>query len=290
MIHEKSLGSRAFDAVNAMLLLGCAAVTIVPFIHIVAGSLTTAEGLLRNSFVLFPTDFTLEAYRYIFSSGSIANSLLVTVYITVLGTLFNLLFTVLTAYPLARNPIIGKRVILFLIVLTIIFRPGMIPNFIVVKSVGLLDSIWSLILPSLISPFYLIIMKNFFQQLPRELEESAKIDGYNDASILFRIFLPLSKPMLATFSLFYAVANWNTFMPALLYINDSAKWPIQIILRQIVLLAAGGAGASEAVGEFAVQPSVKMAVIVVATLPIMLVYLMAQKYFVTGLMVGSVKG
>ncbi|MEK3916724.1 carbohydrate ABC transporter permease [Paenibacillus sp. FSL H7-0331] len=290
MIHEKSIGSRMFDIINYLLLFGCAIATIVPFIHIVAGSLTTAEGLLQNSFVLIPTDFTLDAYRYIFTSDSIANSLLITIYITVLGTLFNLLFTVLTAYPLARNPIIGKQLILFLIVLTIVFRPGMIPNFIVVKSVGLLDSIWSLIIPSLISPFYLIITKNFFQQLPKELEESAKIDGYNDLQILFRIFLPLSKPMLATFSLFYAVANWNTFMPALLYINDATKWPIQIILRQIVLLAAGGAGAADAAGEFAVPPSVKMAVIVIATLPIMLVYMMLQKYFVSGLMVGSVKG
>ncbi|NHN29711.1 carbohydrate ABC transporter permease [Paenibacillus agricola] len=290
MTYEKSIGSRLFDIINYVVLLLFAMVTILPFIHIIAGSLTTAEGLLQNSFVLIPTDFTLDAYRYIFSSDSIANSLLITVYITALGTLFNLVFTVLTAYPLARNPIMGKKLIMFLIVLTIVFRPGMIPNFIVVKSAGLLDSIWSLIIPSLISPFYLIITKNFFQQLPKELEESAKIDGYNDLQILFRIFLPLSKPMLATFSLFYAVANWNTFMPALLYINDSTKWPIQIMLRQIVLLAAGGAGASDAAGEFAVPPSVKMAVIVVATLPIMLVYMLLQKYFVSGLMVGSVKG
>jgi putative aldouronate transport system permease protein len=290
MIYEKSIGSRAFDVVNYVILLLFSMVTLLPFIHIISGSLTTTEEMLQNNFVLIPSTFSLDAYRYIFSSDSIANSLLVTLYITVLGTVFNLLFTVLMAYPLARVHVIGKKLIMFSIILTVVFQPGMIPNFIIVKSVGLLNSLWAVIIPSLISPFYLIITKNFFQQLPKELEESAKIDGYNDLQILLRIFLPLSKPMLAAFALFYAVANWNTFMPALLYINDSTKWPIQVILRQIVLLAAGGVGVSDDSGQFAVPPTVKMAVIVVATLPILVVYPLLQKHFVKGLMVGSVKG
>lgn len=290
MIYEKSFGSRAFDIVNYGLLFLFAMAALLPFVHIISGSLTTAEEMLRSHFILIPTEFSLDAYRYIFSSDSIANSLLVTLYITVVGTLFNLGFTVLMAYPLARVNVIGKNTIMFLIVLTIVFRPGMIPNFMVVKSLGLLDSFWAIIIPSLISPFYLIITKNFFQQLPKELEESAKIDGYNDLQILMRIFLPLSKPMLATFTLFYAVANWNTFMSALMYINDSTKWPIQVVLRQIVLLAAGGAGVSDDAGQFAVPPTVKMAVIVVATLPILIVYPLLQKHFVKGLMLGSVKG
>lgn len=167
----------------------------------------------------------------------------------------------------------------------------MIPAFLLIKALGLLNSFWALLLPGAISVFNLIILKNFFQQLPDGLEESAKIDGANDLVILFRLVLPLSLPAIATFSLFYAVGHWNTFMAAVLYINDSEKWPIQVLLRSIVMLSQGWLDNPEAAADQAVPPeTVKMAVITVATLPILCVYPFLQKHFAKGVMLGSVKG
>lgn len=289
MIQNKSFGDRVFDIINYSLLSLFALASFLPFIYVIGCSFATQEEILQKGFLLFPTKFSLDAYKYIFSTDSLTRSLLVTVFITVTGTFINIMFTVLMAYPLAHKQIIGRKVIIFLVTFTMMFNPGIIPAFIIVKSLGLLNSYWSLLLPTAISAFNLIIMKNFFQQIPAELEESAKIDGCNDLVILLKIILPLSAPAIATFSLFYAVVNWNSFMNPLMYINDSRKWPIQILLRQIVLMSSGGAGDEGAM--IRVEPqTVKMAVVAVSTVPILLVYPFLQKHFVQGVMIGSVKG
>jgi len=292
-MSDRSFGSRLFDILNAAMLLIVAMITVIPFLFIVSGSLTPAEELLRKGVVLIPSELSLDAYRYIFSTDALVRSLLVTIYITAVGTLVNLFFTSLTAYGLARRDLYGRRALMLMIIFTMLFNGGIIPTFLVVKAFGLLDSYNSLIIPTAISAFNLIILKNFFQQLPDGLEEAAKIDGCNDFGILFRIVLPLSTPALATFALFYAVGHWNTFFSAILYINDSAKWPIQVLLRQVVIMSQGGIGDSTQFHEQFIAPppqTVSMAVIVVSTLPILLVYPFLQKHFTKGLLLGSIKG
>jgi len=229
MVQDKSFGSRLFDFLNYTLLMIFALTTVIPFISIISGSFATTEELLAHQFLLFPTRFTLDAYRYIFSTGAIMQSLYNSVFITVVGTITNLIFTILMAYPLGHSNLRGRRWIMMMVIFTMLFNGGMIPTFFVVKMTGLLNSVWSVIIPSAINAFNLVVLKNFFQQIPIELEESAKIDGCNYVGILVRIMLPLSLPAIATFALFYAVGHWNAYFHAVLYINDNKKWPVQVL-------------------------------------------------------------
>jgi putative aldouronate transport system permease protein len=216
--------------------------------------------------------------------------MLVSIYITTVGTLINLVFTALMAYPLAKPHLRGRQVIMLGVLFTMLFSGGMIPTYFVVKALHLTNTLWALMIPTAISAFNLIVLKNFFQQIPDGLEDSAKIDGCNDVGVLFRVVLPLSMPAMATFALFYAVAHWNQFFNAILYINDNTKWPIQVLLREIVILASGRIGDTE-IDDADIQPlTIRMAVIVFATLPILVVYPFLQKHFAKGVMLGSVKG
>ncbi|MEK3723062.1 carbohydrate ABC transporter permease [Paenibacillus sp. FSL H8-0034] len=291
-MHKRSVGGTIFDIGNITVLAVIALLTLFPFLHIVAGSLASAKEVLASKFILFPKEFSLEAYRFIFSENTLLRSLLITIFITIVGTLINMAMTLLMAYPLSRN-VKGKRTIMLLVVFTLLFSGGIIPSFLVVKSLGLLNTYGALWLPGAINSFYMIILINFFKQLPVEFEESAKMDGCNDPLLLWKIVIPLSLPAMATFSLFYSVSHWNTFFSALLYINDSHKWPIQILLRQIVIMSSGGIGDASFAAEasYVVPPqTVKMAVIVVATLPIIMVYPFLQKHFAKGVLLGSIKG
>lgn len=291
MVEDRTISGRIFSAVNFTLLAIIALVTVLPFVHVVAGSFTTSAELAANKFVLIPKVWSLEAYKFIFSTNTIFKALGVSIGVTLVGTLFSMFVTALMAYGLSRKDLDGRSVFNFLVVFTMLFHGGMIPTFLVVKELGLIDSYAALILPSAISAFNMIILKNFFQNIPEGLEESAKIDGCNDFGILFRIVLPLSLPAIATISLFYAVTYWNTYMSAILYLDDSAKWPIQVLLRQIVVLASGMDHSATLDGT--VPPpdqTIKMAVIVVATLPILMVYPFLQKHFAKGAMLGSMKG
>lgn len=291
-MREKTLGRYTFDIVNISLLSLFSLITIIPFIHVIASSFASVKEYNSKSFLLIPTEFSLSAYQYIFSTNALPKSLLITIAITIIGTLFSLLMTTLLAYPLSRRRFHFKRVIMFLIVFTMIFSGGMIPDYLVVKEMGLLNSYASLIIPRAIIAFYLIILINFFRGIPEEIEESAKIDGCGDLILLFRIMLPLALPAIATLTLFYAVFQWNTYLHAILYLNDSTKWPIQVLLRQIVMVSQAGFVEQGSVeGEASIPPeTVKMAVITVATLPILCVYPFLQKYFAKGALIGSVKG
>lgn len=291
MVEDRTISGRIFSAVNFTLLAIIALITVLPFVHVVAGSFTTSAELAANKFVLIPKVWSLEAYKFIFSTNTIFRALGVSIGVTLIGTLFSMFITSLMAYGLSRRDLDGRRVFNFLVVFTMLFHGGMIPTFLVVKELGLIDSYAALILPSAISAFNMIILKNFFQNIPEGLEESAKIDGCNDFGILFKIVLPLSLPAIATISLFYAVTYWNTYMTAILYLDNSAKWPIQVLLRQIVVLASGMDHSATLDGT--VPPpdqTIKMAVIVVATLPILMVYPFLQKHFAKGAMLGSMKG
>ncbi|MCY8914599.1 carbohydrate ABC transporter permease [Bacillus atrophaeus] len=288
--HNTKAG-RMFDVCNILFLGGVGAITILPFLYIIAGSFATEAELAQRSFFIFPKTFTLDAYRYVFSTPTFIRSMGVSIFITVVGTAVQLFFTFTMAYPLSKRHVKGRNLLLNLVIFSMLFSGGMIPTYIVVKSLGLLDSYWALILPMAINPFNLIIIKNFFQQLPRELEESAKIDGCSEIGVFWRIALPLSKPVIATFALFYAVGIWNDFFHALLYINDSAKWPLQMVLRQVTILSDLTAANGDMV-QNTVPPEqgIKLAVIVIATIPILAVYPFLQKHFAKGILIGSVKG
>lgn len=289
---KRSGGDRVFDSSVYVLLTLITVVTFFPILYIVAGSFASVKELAMNRFLLIPKEPSLDAYKYIFSTNTLMRSMGVTIMVTVVGTIVNLVMTCLMAYPLSRRELPGRKYLMYAVTFTLVFSGGMIPSYLVVNALGLIDSYAALIVPGAISSFNLILVKNFFQEIPQDLIDSAKIDGCNEVQVLMKIVLPLSKPALATFTMFYAVGHWNTFLTALLYLNDSKKWTIQVLLRQIVILAQGGIGDEASMGMQFVIPSqsVKMAVIVVATLPIVLFYPFMQKYFEKGVMVGSIKG
>ncbi|WP_127590217.1 carbohydrate ABC transporter permease [Paenibacillus lautus] len=290
MRQDQTWGNRLFDIINHSILFIVAIVCILPFVYVLAVSFASPAEVAKGGLILWPKEWSLVSYQYIFSSDTLPRSLLVSIYITVVGTLINLAFTSLMAYPLSKPHLRGRNPILLGVLITMLFSGGMIPTYFVVNGLNLTNTLWSLMIPSAISAFNLIVLKNFFQQIPDGLEDSAKIDGCNDLGVLIRIVLPLSLPAMATFGLFYAVAHWNTFFNAILYINDNEKWPIQVLLREIVILAQSRVGDSS-FDEMDVQPlTIRMAVIVFATVPILLVYPFLQKHFAKGVMLGSVKG
>lgn len=289
-LHNTKAG-RVFDIFNVIGLTAFSVIMILPFIYVIAGSFATELELATRDFFLWPRQFSFASYKYIFSTNTFVRSLFITICVTMTGTLVQLFLSVVFAYPLSRKNLQIRNIIMNFVVFAMLFSGGMIPTYLVVKNLGLLDTYAALILPIAINPFNLIIIKNFFQGLPVELEEAAKIDGANEVDILARVFLPLSKPMMATMALFYAVSTWNDFMNPLLYINDSSKWPIQLLLRQINM-SASSSGALADYDPAVVPPEqgIKFAVIIVATLPILFFYPFLQKYFTKGVMVGSVKG
>ena len=289
-LRPLTYGERVFRVVNVILLSGFALICLIPFIHVIGSSFASPGELATTNFLLIPREFTLDAYRYILSTPTIFRAMGVSVVVTVGGTLLSLVVTALMAYALAKPYLLGRRAVNFMVIFTMLFSGGMIPTFIVVSKLGLLDSLWSLVLPVTVNAFNFVIMRNFFQGIPDSLEESARIDGCSELGVFLRIVLPLSVASIATIGLFYAVTYWNTYMHAILYINDASKWPIQVLLRQIVIVSSGVNADASVVDVVPPAQSVKMAVIAVATLPMLMVYPFVQRYFVKGAMIGSVKG
>ncbi|MDR2932730.1 MAG: carbohydrate ABC transporter permease [Oscillospiraceae bacterium] len=288
---DKSLSAKISQAVLIIVLTVISAIMVIPILHVVASSFSTQESLIQSRFLLFPTDFSLDAYTYIFSTNTFFDGMKVSIFITVFGTVLKMIVTLMLAYALAHKSMPGRKIMNYAVLVTLVFNAGMIPNFMAITGYGLKNSLWALILPGLIDPFNLIVIRGFIQAIPEEIEESAKLDGANEARILFSIIVPLSMAAIATFSLFYAVVIWNSYFDAILYISDSKKFPVQVLLRQIVLMS-GGLGDSSALGtDFYVPPrTVRMAVITAATAPILFVYPFVQKHFAKGVMLGSVKG
>lgn len=291
---KKSPAERVGMTFVYLICIMAGVLTIVPFLYVVAGSFATEKELVERAFFIIPHEISFNAYKYIIKDGSIFRGLVNSFFIMIAGTFVNMLFTATMAYPLSKSWLKGRNLVLNIIIVTMLFSGGMIPNYLVVKNLQLLDSYWALILPGAINAFNLIIIKNFFQELPAELEEAAKIDGCTDVGIFVKIILPLSKPALASVGLFYAVSHWNDFFNSLIYLNSTKKFPVQIILRQIVLLAQGATADGSAIdfgaGGTPPELAVKMAATVVATIPILCVYPFVQKYFEQGVMVGAVKG
>lgn len=271
-----------------------ALITLLPFIYIVAGSFATERELTERAFFLIPHTISMNAYDYIFKTGDAIHGLKNSIIVTVVGTFINMFFSCTLAYPLSRPYFKGRTFFTNMVIITMLFSGGMVPSYIMISNVlHLKDSFWALWLPGAINPFNMIIIKNFFQGLPMELEEAARMDGCNDGQTFLKIILPLSKPVIASVSLFYAVTHWNSYFNAMMYISDKNLEVIQIVLRRIIFLTSSIATESGFDwGPFGMPPqkAVKMATTVVATVPILLVYPFIQKYFTQGVMVGSVKG
>ena len=269
-----------------------ALLTLYPFYNVLIVSFSNTVTSVKYSPYLFPHVFDLTGYKAIIKDVYFFKSLGTTLLVTVLGTTLNMVFSVVAAYVLSRKRLIGRKVFLSAILFTMLFSGGLIPTYLVICDLQLDNTIWSMILPTMISTYYLIIMKNYFASLPPSLEEAARIDGANEFVVLTRIFVPISKPFMATFALFYAVERWNGWWEAFLYINDKNIKPLQIYLRDILVsfnTQLGSQAQSMLSGDKVFVQSVQMAAIVITMLPILCLYPFLQKYFVKGVMIGSVK-
>ena len=290
-IKRRSVGDIIANVVIYILLTLIAVIMVIPFIYVIAASFATEAEIQTRPIFFIPDSPTLDAYARIFDMNDmgtrVIQSLFISVCVTALGTFINLFFTTTMAYGLSRTNLIGKKPLLNMVLFTMVFGGGMIPLFLVVKGLGMYDTYAALILPGAISAYNMIIVRNFFMELPRELEEAASIDGCSDIGIFIKIALPLSLPCLATFGLFYAVGHWNNYFGALLYLEDSTKFPFQLVLRNIVMQTAETQTDPNALIP---EDTLKMAVIVIGTVPILIVYPFLQKHFAAGVMVGAVKG
>ncbi len=274
-----------------MLLSVFALLALAPFIHVLAQSFSSYRALMSGEVVFWPVEFTMHAYGEVLRDQAFTRSFLISVERTIAGTVLNVFLTCLLAYPLTKAYIKGRSTIMFMIVFTMIFSGGMIPTYLIVKSVGLLNSFWAYLIPGAISAFNVIIMKNFFQSVPAELEESARIDGCGNLRILFIIIIPLSMPVIATIALFHAVGHWNSFFDAVLYINKSELYPLQVYLRNLFQFNQTDIHLNDALEQqLLALESLKGAALITSTLPILIVYPFLQKYFVKGVMLGSIKG
>lgn len=285
---------RAFQIFDCLFLFLLSLTFIIPFITVFSTSfIGEAELARRGSFILIPQNIDLSAYKVLLGANSIIyNAYVITIFVTVVGTALNLFFTCTLAYGLSKKDMPFRNALTLMVFITMLISGGLIPNFLLVKYLGLYNNVWALIVPGLVSAWNMILVRNFFMQIPESLEESAILDGATPVQILVKIIVPLSMPAIATIGLFYAVAHWNDWYDAFIYITSSQKLPVQNIMRNIVIGASISDLNSEGINDSVKPPTetIKSAVIIISTLPILCVYPFIQKYFVKGVMVGSVKG
>lgn len=284
----RSKNDLVFDIIVFLFIAVVALFCLIPILYVVSASLTPIEEMLRNrGFVLIPRKASFAAYKDMLQDPSLMSSMWVSIRVTVIGTALNLLFTMTLAYPLSREHLHGRSLLIKLIVFTMIFSAGIVPTYLVVKGTGVVNTIWSLIIPSLVTVYNFVIMKSFFEGLPADLFESARIDGAGEFRILFSIVMPLSLPIITTVGLYYAVSHWNVYTAAIYYITDYSKMPLQVILRRIIESAS-----MQDLNADAVIPTetLQMAAVCIATAPIIIIYPFIQKYFVKGTLAGAVKG
>jgi putative aldouronate transport system permease protein len=292
-MNRATLPERCFDIINALFLSLLIVVTIYPIVYVAFASISDAGQLMAFNGILWkPLGFSVDAYTSVFANPMILKGYGNTFFVVLVGLAFNILLTSLGAYALSRKSLGYRKQIMLFIVFTMFFSGGLIPFYLTVKGVGLANTLWALIIPQAVNTFNLILMKTAFEAIPDALEESAKIDGANDFVILFRIILPLSMPVIAVMLLYYGVSHWNSWFHALIFLQDRSMYPLQLILREILLqgeastMAVGASDADVAM----LSVTLKYATIIVATVPILLVYPFLQKYFVKGALIGAVKG
>ena len=290
-IKRRSVGDLVGEVIIYLILTFLAVIMVIPFIYVIAASFAKESEIQTRPIFLWPNEPTFAAYEEVFDMSNmgptVIRSLIVSVLVTVIGTLINLFFTTTMAYGLSRSDLKGKKFLLNMVLFTMVVNGGMIPTFLLVKGLGMYDTYSALILPGAISAYNMLIVRNFFIELPRELEEAASIDGCSDIGIFVKIALPLSMPCLATFGLFYAVGHWNNYFGALLYLDDQKKYPFQLVLRNIVMQSQDTSSNAD---QELPSDTLKMASIVIGTVPILCVYPFLQKHFAAGVMVGAVKG
>lgn len=290
---KTSPGERIFTVFNYCFFILLCLLMVYPFWHVLMQSFSSMEAALRGGVFLYPKDFNLDTYISVFKNPRIYSGFATTLMVTIVGSAVGTLVTAMTAYPLSKSRLRGGKIIMVLVLFTMIFNAGMIPNYLLIKNLGLYDNRWALVLPLMVSAYNCIIMKSFFLSIPESLEESARIDGANDLHIFFKIILPLSKATIATILLFNAVMYWNDYFSTVLYIQSTDKWSLQAVLRDMLTntqQAMQAAGVNVRAQSNTNAITIKAASIVVATVPILIVYPFVQKYFVKGVMIGGVKG
>lgn len=297
-MHKPLLIEKSAYAALYIILGLLAFLTLYPFLQVIATSLSSSRAISSGEVFLWPVGWSTQSYRNLIEDGQLFVAMRNTVLVTAVGTCFNIAATVMAAYPLSRRRLLGRNPILMMITFTMLFSGGIIPNFILVKSLGIMNTYWALWLPALVSTYNLFVMKTFYEGLPVELEESASIDGANDLRILGSIILPLSKPILAALTLFYAVNWWNSYFQVLMYITKSDKLTLMVKLLQMIdttsqnlLNSSQTSGSEGATFQTMVTPEgLRASAIVISIAPILIVYPFLQKYFVKGVLIGSVKG
>ncbi|MGB8454155.1 MAG: carbohydrate ABC transporter permease [Anaerocolumna sp.] len=288
---------RIFHFINGIFLALCTLCILIPIINVLSSSISNPSDVLNGKVTFLPVNFSLKSYSYVFKDNSIISGYLHSILYTVAGTIISVTMTILAAYPLSRKILKGKKVLLSFFIFTMFFSGGLIPTYIVVKNLHMLNTIWAVIIPNCLSVYNIIIARTFFNdQIPVELYEAAEIDGANDYDVFFRIVIPLAKAIIAVMALFYAVGLWNMYFDAVLYLNSYDKYPLQVVLRNIMNNAQVQAAMVQATGRMtdtdslAITESLKYTTIVCASVPMLILYPFVQKYFTKGVMIGSLKG
>jgi putative aldouronate transport system permease protein len=291
----ESRGDRIFNVINHFLLIIITLIVIYPLVFVLSASFSDPQAVLRGEMFLWPKGINLHSYEKIFQNKDILRGYSNTLIYTLMGTLINIVMTILAAYPLSRKDFIGRNAIMALFVFTMFFSGGLIPTYMLIKNLGMLNTLWVMIIPNAVSIWNIIIMRTFFQQsIPHELHEAATIDGCSNIQTLTRIILPLSMPIIAVTILFYAVGHWNAFFNAMLYLSDKNKFPLQLILREILIQGQTNdmvkMSTESAIKQQREVEGIKYAVLVVANIPVLMLYPFLQRYFVKGVMIGAIKG
>lgn len=291
---QKSRGERIADILLILVMLFVILITLIPFVYVISMSISDPLAVLQKKVWLWPVGFSTGAYKLVFHTGGVLRAYYNTIWYTVVGTFINVAMTVLAAYPLSRRTFVGRKYFMVFIVITMFFSGGIIPTYILVQDLGLYNTRWAMVLPGAANAFLIIVARTFFQTtIPESLIEAAKIDGANDLKVVWKIVLPLSKPILAVLSLFYAVAHWNDYFTPLIYLPDSKLQPLSIFLSKVLLqnneglLGVGGAANTTVQSALTIQ--LKYALIIVVIVPIICVYPFLQKHFVKGILIGSLK-
>lgn len=281
-----------FQIVLALLMMLVIAIFVIPFLLVIGTSMVSKAEVARKGFVFFPEHVDLSAYKMmLFDNMEVWRAYGITAFVVIIGTLVCMMVTSGYAYVVSKKEIPGRNVLIGLAFVTMVFGGGLVPTYMVVKATGLIDSLWCMIIPTAMSVWNMLILRNFFATIPASLEESALLDGAQPYQVFFRIVLPLSKPVIATISLFYAVEKWNLWFDAAIWINDAKKYPLQLVLRKYVLMSSTSELSFDlATGVKPPDLAIKSAIVVISTLPMMCIYPFIQKYFVKGVMIGSVKG
>lgn len=291
-MEKLSVGEKSFNVLNVTLMTILCFLTLYPFVYVAFSSLSDPGMLAQHRGLLWkPYGFSLAAYKAVFANPSILSGYRNTLFYVVVGTCFNMVMTALGAYFLSRRNVLFKNAVMFMIVVTMFFQGGLVPNYLLVSHLGLVDTVWAMIIPGAINTWNLIIMRTSFQAVPVSLEESAKMDGASDWTIMWRIIIPLSIPVMAVMVLFYAVGHWNSWFSALIYLRNRDLFPLQLILREILITNSTDSLTTNSAGidKMPIGETIKFATIMVATLPILVLYPFLQKYFVKGVMIGALK-